>query len=313
MTEATAPADTPLWRKIASIGIAVALVAYVLSRLDPRTLLTTLAHTHYIAFLAFTLAFNAALLTADSFATTWIYRETVCPVRFREVFIVRGASYLPALLNHHVGQAWFTYFLSKKYRAPLWRVAGATLAVYATTFACLVVMGIGALPFNHGRVPWLAPVVIALVVGGFAYLGVVYLRPSFLRHREAVAPLMELGVRGHLLAVAYRLPHVAVQFLGAWLPFFFFGVRIPFTDALALMPVLMLVVTLPITPQGIGTRDVLALQLLVGYAPGTGPHAAAAIVATTLSWAGATTLVQALLSPLFMRRAQRLLVAPSKA
>ena len=124
-------------------------------------------------------------------------------------------------------------------------------------------------------------------------------------HGQA-APLTELGVRGHLIALAYRLPHVCVQFLGAWLPFWFFGVRIPLSDALALMPVLMLVVTLPITPQGIGTRDVLALQLLRPYAPG---HAAAAIAATTLSWAGAITLVQALLSPLFMRRAQRLLAA----
>ena len=86
-----------------------------------------------------------------------------------------------------------------------------------------------------------------------------------------------------------------------------FGVEIPLTDALAYIPIVMLVTAPPITPQGIGSRDLITLQLLATYAPGTPEEQAAAIAATTLSWACALTLVQAGFSPLFMRKAQRML------
>jgi hypothetical protein len=59
----------------------------------------------------------------------------VAEVKYSHLFAVRAASYLPSILNHHLGQAWLTYFLSRVYGAPIWRVAGATLIVYATIFA----------------------------------------------------------------------------------------------------------------------------------------------------------------------------------
>ncbi len=309
---ATAPAELPLWRKLLSFLIAAALIAYVLSRLDFAAFLRALGSTHYFEFAGFIVVFQLALLSADSLATSHVYRSVVCPVRFRDVMLIRGASYLPSMLNHHVGQAWLTYFVSKAYRAPLWRVAGATLLVYATTFGGVFLLGVAALPLSRGHVPWLATVLGALAVGGVFYMVLVYLKPAFLRRRQATAPLMELGVRGHLRELAYRMPHVAVLFVGNWVPFLFFGVALPLSQALVYVPALMLVAALPITPQGVGTRDVLALELLSHFTP-AGDHHGAAIVAATLSYACGMTIVQALFSPLLMRRVQRLLSAPAAA
>lgn len=306
---APAPVALPLWRRVLPFGTALALLAFVLFRLDFAAFWRAVSSTHYVLFFLFTFAFNAALLAADVLATQWVYRRLVCPLRYGELFVIRAASYLPSLLNHHVGQAWLTYFMSKVYRASLWRVAGATLLVYATTFGCVFLIGAASLPFNHGRVTWLAPTTLLIGAAGLGYMLVIALKPKVMRARQATAALVDTGVRGHLLALAYRLPHVAVLFIGTWVPFAFFGVSIPLTDALAYIPVVMLVTALPITPQGVGTRDLIALQLLAGYAPGTPEQQAAAIAATTLSWACALTLVQAGLSPLFMKRAQRMLAA----
>jgi hypothetical protein len=285
-------------------------LAFVLVRLDFRAFAAAVSKTHYLLFFLFTIAFNAALLAADAFATAQVYRATVCPVRYRELFVIRSASYLPSLLNQHLGQAWLTYFMAKVYKAPIWRVAGATLLVYATTFGCVYLLGLAALPFNHGRVLWLAPTIATIGAAGVGYMVVIAIKPKFLRERQASGVLVDAGVRGHLIALLHRAPHILVLFFGTWIPFSFFGVDVPLTDALAYIPVVMLVTALPITPQGVGTRDVVALQLLAGYAPGTPAEQAAAIAATTLSWAGALTLVQAGFSPLFMRRAQRMLARP---
>jgi hypothetical protein len=303
--------EVPLWRRILPLLIGAALVAFVLVRLDFRAFASALARTHYVAYFAFTAAFLMTLLVADGWATARVYRQLVAPVRSREIIVIRGASYLLSLINHHVGQGWLTYFVSRAYRAPLWRVAGATLFVYVTTFGCLYVLVVMALPFNHGQVPWLLPTIGALTLGAAFYAVLIGVGADALRRRQATAPLLEAGIAGHVRALIERMPHVLVQFLGVWLPLRFFGVDVPFTDALALVPVIMLVQTLPITPQGLGTRDVIALELLTGYAQGSPDERAAAVAAATLSWACSLTLVQLLISPVLMRRARQLLKASS--
>jgi hypothetical protein len=74
----------------------------------------------------------------------------------------------------------------------------------------------------------------------------------------------------------------------------------------------MFVAALPITPQGIGTRDALSVFLFAEFVPlsagsGSASDAAALVAASTLTWATALTLVQLVGSPLLMRRAYRLL------
>jgi uncharacterized membrane protein YbhN (UPF0104 family) len=311
-TSASPPAhpeatELPIWRKLLPLLVGAVLVGYVLLRIDFGAFVKALASTHYVAFFLFTVAFVGALLVADGSATAAVYRRLVAPVRTRDFMVIRGASYLLSLINHHVGQGWLTYFVARAYRAPLWRVAGATLFVYVTTFGCLFVLVAAALPYNHRQIPWLLPTVGALAVAAALYAAVIGVGVDALRRREATAPLFEAGIKGHLIALVQRMPHVLVQFLGTWLPLRFFGVNVPLTDALALVPVIMLVQTLPITPQGLGTRDVVAVELLSRYSEGPADQGAAAVAAATLTWACSLTLVQLLISPVLMRRARRLL------
>lgn len=308
-SEGTSPPanELPVWRRVLPFVIGGALVAYVVSRLDFGAFLRALRRTNYVGFAAFAFVFNAALLVADVYATTRVYRRTVGPVKFKDLLVIRAAAYLPSMVNHHVGQAWLTYFLSKTYRAPLARAAGATLAVYVTTFGALFAFLLVGLPLNHDELPWLFPTVALVGAGGAGYAVALVVRPRALTERAVLAPLFELGLPGHLAAIAVRLPHVFVQFLGAWIPFMFFGIKIPLSDAFALMPVLMFVVTLPVSPQGLGTRDALSLALFSGYAPGNGAERTSTVAAATLSWLCVITVIQLIFSPLFMRRAYQLL------
>src|SRR5689334_14932171 len=166
-------AATPLWRKALPFAVATVLVGLILMRLDLELLLSQLGRVNYAGLIGFAMSFTFLLLTADTFATVGIYRRIVCPISFRELFVLRAASYLPSLLNHHVGQAWFTYFLSKVFRAPLWRVAGATLLTYATTMGCLLLFGVLAVPFNVERISWLVPTLAAVSALAFLYLAAI--------------------------------------------------------------------------------------------------------------------------------------------
>jgi hypothetical protein len=258
------------------------------------------------AFIAFSITFIFALLTADAFATATVYRRTVAPVSFREFWILRGASYLPSILNHHVGQAILTYYVSRRYGVSLARMAGGTLLVYASWMGCL--LGAGAVAMVVAGWPLLRP---ALALGaGVVYLAVIALRPAPLMRIKLLAPLFEAGLVGHLVALVVRLPHFVVLFLGTWLPFSFFGVHVPLGTALTYVPIMMVAVTLPITPQGVGTRALLAVAFFSHFAPGSTPaEQAAPIAAATTSFEVAFTLVEALLGLLLLRRAMPALEA----
>lgn len=168
---AASPKDTPL-RRILPIAVGLALVAFVLSRMDLATFTEALKRTDYARFFAAAFAVTVVVLAADVFATRDAYRRTVGTVGYGDLFVIRAASYLPSMLNHHVGQAWLTFFLARARNASLTRTAGATLFVYATTFGGLYLFLLTGLPFNHGRTVWLLPTVIAVGIAGLGYAAV---------------------------------------------------------------------------------------------------------------------------------------------
>jgi hypothetical protein len=296
--EPNPPASRSRWRAALPLVLALGLVAVVLARLDFHAFVRHLARTPAPAFLAFATVFVLALLSADTLATVLIYRRAVAPIRFRDFFLLRGASYLPSALNHHLGQAFVTLALSRLHGVSLARVAGATLLVYASWMGCLLGLFCVAILLGHMHYVWLA-----LPLGaGLLYLAVLAFRPAFLARTRLLAPLFEAGVRGHLLALVARIPHLCVLFLGTWLPFWFFGVRIPLQAATAYVPIVMVAVTLPITPQGFGTRDLLAARYFEAFAPGaTQPERLAAVAAATTAWGIAITLVDLVLGLILMR------------
>lgn len=292
------------WRTIFSLALAAAMVAWVLARIDWSTFVAQLVALRYGPYLAFMTAFVLALLTCDVVATRYVYRSTVAPVTFRELFVVRGASYLPSLVNHHIGQAWITYYLSRIHGVPLARVAGATLVGYATWAGCMLLFGAAALWATGLPVGW---VLVPLVLG-LAYLLVLHLRPAALRDRRLLAPLFEAGVGGHLRAMLLRAPHALVLFIGTWVPFLFFGVEIPLEAALVYVPILMVVVTLPLTPAGLGTRDALAATFFEAFvAAGTQEERLAAIAAATTTAVAAITAIDVVLGLALLPAAGRLI------
>jgi hypothetical protein len=297
-------AKTSRLRRAVPFVIAIALMAVVLVRIDWNAFVANLLRVNYPAFLAFIVVFMVALLSADAFASAVIYRRTIAGLRFREFFVARGASYLPSLVNHHLGQAWLTYFLSRAYGVDIQRMAGGTLLVYASWAGCLGLLACIAFVAADLPVGWIA----GTVPIGLMYLALLALKPARLANNRLLAPLFEAGVVGHLRAMAARLPHLVVLMLGTWLPFWFFGVRVPLTAALIYVPILVVGVTLPVTPLGLGTRDALATAFFERYAEGgTEAERLAAVAASTTATVVALLVVEAALGTLLLRRASRML------
>jgi uncharacterized membrane protein YbhN (UPF0104 family) len=112
----------------------------------------------------------------------------------------------------------------------------------------------------------------SILVGGCAgfavYLAVIALAPGALARLPVLAPLFDAGVRGHALAVLGRLPHILFVVIGQWIAVRVWGIDIPFSAGMAVVPVVVIASVLPITPVGLGTAQAAMVLLFSDFAAG---------------------------------------------
>lgn len=274
-------------RKVVPFVLAALLLAFIGSRIDFRAFVAALRGLDVAPFLAYAMVWQIVLLGADALGNYAAYRLTMPNVRYGDFYVFRGASYLPGMLNHHLGQAYLTYLMSKLARVPLARMAGATLVSYAGWMGCLVGCVAVALPLTGLPLGYL-PIIL---VAGIAYLAVVHVAPERLKKISLLAPLFEAGLPGHAVSLGARIPHLAVLVLGTWGAYRFFHVDIPIGTAMLYLPILLVATTLPITPQGFGTREALAATFFARFAQGdTDAERLGRLTASTTAWGVSITL-----------------------
>jgi Lysylphosphatidylglycerol synthase TM region len=310
-TPSLAPAP-PLWRRLLPWIMAVGLLGVLVWKVDKKALLDSLRSVPSGSYLVFIAIFSVTNLACDAMATWKAYGLLTKAISFRALLTVRGASYLPSILNYHAGQAYMTYLLSRKYQVPLTRVVGGTLMVYATTLGNFVALASLSLLIPMERPSWVAPTVTVLLIAGLVYLCVLMLKPKVLLKVSVLTALFDAGALGHMRLMLWRLPHVLVLTWSLWIAYRFFHIEIPLQAGLSHLPLILLVSALPITPQGAGTREIMALKLLTPFVHTVdGGDLTAPVVAAGGAFMVTATLMQALLGFSFLTRGRAILTAKS--
>ena len=226
-----------------------------------------------------------AVYLADSYAIKKTFGWFVAPLSYREVLVVRGATYLLALVNYTVGQGAIVYFVNRSRGVPILRGTAAVLLIMGVNVLMLLVLASVGLLLAVD-VPSALP---QLVLGAYAALAVyvllVAVRPRWLVKRPIFDVLLSAGVKGHLQSMAVRLPHICTLLALSWVGLAAFGVVVPPGRALACLPIVYFVAVLPISVQGLGTSQAMLILFFSSYAPGT-----------TLEARGAAVLAAGLLS-----------------
>ncbi len=245
-----------------------------------------------------------AIMTGDSFAMWRTFGGFGVPLSYREALVIRGSTYLLALVNYSVGQGGIVYFVHRERGVALSRAAGITLLIMGINLVTLVLLAdAGALlardPGEKARL--LRTLLLVLSAALPLYLLLVALRPRFLAARAVLAPLFEAGPAGHLRLVLVRLPHIAALMLSNYVVMRLFGVHVPLVDYLRDMPAVFFVAVLPITVQGLGTQQAVQLYFFARWAPGEPRAQEALIVAASLFWTACGMTMQALTGAVCLR------------
>jgi len=204
---------------------------------------------------------------ADSFAMWKTFGWFLAKLPFRDVLIVRGATYLLAAINYSVGQGAIVYFVHRARAVPVMRGVATVLLIMGTNLLVLLTFVTAGLLVGGTQVKALIPVVTAAWVGLGAYAIVVLVRPRFLATRPLFDVLLSAGLTGHLKAMVVRVPHIAALMAFQLVALRSLGVVLPLGVALATLPVVMFIAVLPISVQGLGTTQAAMVLFFSPYVP----------------------------------------------
>jgi hypothetical protein len=237
---------------------------------------------------------------ADSFAMWKTFGWFLAKLPFRDVLIVRGATYLLAVINYSVGQGAIVYFVHRARGVPVMRGVATVFLIMGTNLLVLLTFVTAGLLMGGTQIKGLVPVVTAAWVGLAIYAGVVLMRPRFLASRPVFDVLLSAGLTGHLKAMAVRVPHIAALMAYQIVALRGLGVELPLGVALAALPVVMFIAVLPISVQGLGTTQV-ALQFFFAQYEPAGFKAGAVVGAASLAAQGIALGFQLLTSLVCLR------------
>jgi uncharacterized membrane protein YbhN (UPF0104 family) len=264
------PASTALarWKSWLPWLAGLLILVVLFGRVPPRQVLASLAEGPTALLAAYAAVFVLVALLADGAATRVAFQVAGVPYPLPRVILARGASYLLGLVSYSLGQAALGVFLYRR-GATASRATGAVLlGIGANITALLLIVSAGAiadpaLSVRAAILPWL----LAGAAGTCIYLALVALRPRGLARIRHLRPFLEAGPAGFARAVAARLPHFLVMVAGLWGALRLWGVPVPFGRGLLLLPLVLLISALPITPSGLGSVQAALIVLFRHLAP----------------------------------------------
>src|SRR5204862_5773950 len=118
------------------------------------------------------------IYVADSFAMWKTFGWFLARLPFRDVLIVRGATYLLAAINYSVGQGAIVYFVHRARGVPVMRGVATVLLIMGTNLLVLLTLVTAAMLLAGGPRPPALSLVVAVAWGGLAvYAALVAIRP----------------------------------------------------------------------------------------------------------------------------------------
>jgi hypothetical protein len=252
--------------------VGAAITLFVALRLPIHAFRSSLHEGPHLLLLAVNFAIMIGLLIADTVAS-WIGLIAVrLRMSFKQVFAIRGATYLLALLNYVAGQGGLGYYL-KQAGVPTARAVSATLFLIGTTLATLLLVTTAAWSESPSASSY--PGMWWTLVGGciafVIYLVIIAARPAVLARRAVFGALFDAHIRGHAIAIVARLPHVILIVLGHWFAMRAWGLPVPFWTAAITLPAVVIASAIPISPAGFGTTQAALVYFFAQYAPGATP------------------------------------------
>ncbi len=274
-------------KQLAPWAVAVGIFYYLFRQYPPSSVLVAIRHVDKLFFFSFAIGYFLFIYVVDAWVMTKVITRFSHAVKFSDMLVARGVTYLIMIINYPASQAAYGYFLKRKYNIPIFQAFGIfffiifidfmwviTLALVGSFFQDVSFAGVDfgsfvrnvALAAYAGAALWIAfwrrlPELAFGRKQDFAFL-------KKLRERRIFHIFNRASLGDYARVMLMRAPiHITIIFF-MYVVILTFGASIPFVKILGNVPVVFLIGTLPITPGGLGTTNAAMVALLAPYVSG---------------------------------------------
>lgn len=270
-----------------TILVAAGVIYFVLQRISYQRLLSELHNADYSRFLALMIPNTVLYVAWDTLVLKVAVKRFHGPVRYRHLLPVRAASYIVGLLNINAGRGALTLFIGRLLGQPSLQIGSTVIFLVLTEYMHLVAWAsLGIILFGSELTRpllWVPPATATVWLLLFAYKRAgrsVDFEPGPRTKASIIGRWLAAPWSGQLLRTFRLAParqYVQIVILRA--PIFFvslclhyfaapaFGVFIPFSHMVTLLPIVFMVAALPITATRIGTTQAAWILLFGDVAP----------------------------------------------
>lgn len=313
--------------------VILALVFYFLfKQIPPENVWKVAQNVNLPLFIFNALLYFFLAMLADCMGLRWAFSRFLTPINFSETFFMRGATYLLMLLNYNLGQGAMAVYLKRTHKIPAFKTLGTVFFLTLTDLSLMLGFGLLAMSLQPTvlRGIDLQPGAIRFAI---LFYSCVLLWVGFWIFSKKLTAVRKWKVArwflenpvfttfvdakpmDYLKVVVLRIPMICIVISGIFLMLTSYSSSLSFLDLVSRTPVAMLLNTLPLTPAGLGTGQVIAVEL---YSPvlrsglfERGFNASEIIVASTLFWMFANLLLKVLFGFFCLKKKSRSLFEDS--
>lgn len=309
-------------KKVLPILVSIGIFVYIFTRIPFSKMTDAIEQGNNLLFFAVCIVYFTCTFFLECGGLYFIYNWMGCRTSFKEMLPVRGATYLLSLINYNVGLGGIVYYIHRKKKVPLLDSLSTLLFMsgwdfYIVAALCgygLFVYGAGMTQFAALRVACV--VIIATMVPYFIFVFRPFYRltgkdltPPWLHkiRKWRILSFMEWAtMKRHLQILAIRIPVHLFIVLGHYIALHIYGVKVPFSVAMAFIPVVILIGVLPISFHGWGVYQLGALALFKGYG------SEASIMAYSVMMNFFFLIIQVVIGSLFLKKAYHDVMPPKE-
>jgi len=268
--------------------VAAGIFGYLFHHYPPSQIWKSLQYVPLIPFLLFSVGYFFWIYFADVASILYILKRFHYPIRFRELFPVRGVSYLLMILNYAAAQAGFAYYLKRTHKIPIFEVLGFLFFIAIIDIYWIITLAFFGSFFQENIVQNISlnTIIQSMAIFAYALLFLNFLfwherlsrwigvRPHWkpirwLHSKKIFRVFKEASLADYFRFALIRAPIHLTLITSFYILFKIFQINIPFLIVLGKLPIVMLVGVIPITPGGLGTSNMAIVEFFKPYVHGS--------------------------------------------
>lgn len=270
--------NTKLLKIILPWLVCLAIFVWLLNHIQPKEIWAALKFADKPKLLAYGLTYFFIVLTTDALSLKHFIGRFATPITFKELVMVRGATYLLMIVNYAASQGAFAVYLKKTHGASLSKTAGAVLFINIADVllvftSALLALTVAPVSFGGMNLRPYAFTIVPLLYGGLALWALFWhnldhpfiarwrrFRPvAWLLEHDVFLVFREAGFKDYLVLFLARAPLLFIVIGSYNLAIMAFQAHIDWFWIFLYNPLVMFLSALPLTPAGLGTGQALSI------------------------------------------------------